>query len=126
MRAERRTCQGVTDQRADTIQPLLDRCTLGERRQEPLPEQPASHRREGVVEHIEHRAVASAASQRLDELEIAPRHVVERHDAARALDERRCQVRDAGGLQLTEIAQQCARSADRGRILGAHTESLER
>ena len=124
--AQRRTSQWIADQCADTIQPLLDCCTLRERSQEPLPQQPASHRREGVVEHIEHRAVAIATSQRLDELEIAPCHVVERHDAPRALDERRCEVRDPCGLQLMEIAQQCTCGADRGRILGAQAESLER
>ena len=42
------------------------------------------------------------------------------------LDDRRREVRDAGGLQLAQVAQQCARRADRDRVLGAQAEPLER
>ena len=53
-----------------------------------------------------------AAAQRLHQLEVAARHLVERHRAAGTLDLRPREMRHAGRLQLLQVAQQRTRRPD--------------
>src|ERR1019366_4410619 len=66
-----------------------------------------------------------APTQRLHELEIAARHLVDRHHAAGTLDDGPCEVRHSGRQQLSQVAHQRAGCADRRRIVFADPESFE-
>ena len=74
----------IGDERRHGIESRVDRRALRERREHPLPKQARAHRRPRAIEHREQRALHTAAAQRFDQLEVAARHLVERHHAARA------------------------------------------
>ena len=103
----------VAHERLDGIEPRVDRRPLDEWREQPLAQQSRAHRRHRAIEHGEQRALRAPAAQRFHQLEVAARHLVERHRAASALDLRTREMRHAAGLQLLQIAQQRARRADR-------------
>ena len=69
----------VAHERRHGVESRVDRRALDEWREKPLPQQPRAHRRRRAVEHGEQRALGAAAAQRLHQLEIAARHLVERH-----------------------------------------------
>ncbi len=125
-RAQRLPRERIVEQRAHRIEPRIDGPALRERSQNPRAKQPRAHWRRGAIEYIDERAAAIAATQRFDELEIAPRHLIERHRAPRALHHRSREVRNPLRLQLVQVAQQCAGRAHRRRIGRADAERLER
>src|SRR2546427_9745059 len=84
-------------------------------------QQPAAHWSQRAVDDSEQRRAVGVSppsgSKRLDQLEIAPRHLVERQHVAAAYDGGGREGRQAPGLQLPGVAQQRARGAD-GPALG--------
>jgi hypothetical protein len=70
--------------------------------------------------------VCCAGTQRLDELEIAARHLVERQHVAASHDRGVGQVRQAAGLQLARVAQQRAGGADRRAVVYTDAQPIQR
>ena len=69
---------------------------------------------------------AGAGAERLDQLEVAPGHLVEPEEGIAPADHGAGEVGQARRLELGEVAQQGARGADGGRVVGAHAEAVER
>jgi len=90
-----------------------------------LSQQARAHRCLRAVQHREQRALGTAAAQRLDELQVAPRHLVQRHGAAGALHLRTGEMRHAAGLQFLQVSEQRARRAYRGIVLRFQPEPIE-
>ena len=83
----------------------------------PAPEQPRSHRRAGMIEHLDQRALLLAAAA-LQQLKVAPRLRVEEHHLADASGAQRGE-RDAGvWLGLGDILYQRAGGPDGQRPVG--------
>ena len=76
----------------------FDRLSIDERSEQPLPQQPRSHRCQRSVQYAEQRPRYFPSAHGLDELEVSPRHLVERHCSIRALDSRAAEVRRSGRL----------------------------
>ena len=108
------------------VESVRDRGRVAERRQQPLPEEPAAHGRHRRVHRLQQGATARAGAQRLDQLEIAAGHLVEPEKGLAPADEGAAQVGQAGGLELDQIAEQGSRRADRRRVVRSHAESVER
>ena len=93
----------------------LDRRARSERRQQPLTQQPRTHRRLRCIEHLEHGALRAAATQTLNQLKIASRHFIQRHHTIGGVHHRPHQMRDTGRLQFTQIPQQRTGGSQRRR-----------
>src|SRR5690606_25972454 len=129
--AQRAAERRVLDQRGDGLLAPPDLVRDDERREQPAPEQPRAHRGDGLVEDVEQGARARAAArqvgpQRLDQLEVAPRHRVQRHHAAGPLDARGAQMCDARGLHLREVRDERAARHDQAVVSLLEREALER
>ena len=87
---------GCTDETVteciDGTKPRVDLGAINERSEYPLPKQPRAHRRKSAVEDSEKCPGSLRAPHRLDQLEVPPRHLVERQNASRALDFRSGEV----------------------------------
>ena len=118
----------VTDQHRDRVESCVDRRRVDERRQQPAAQQPAAHRREGAVDDSEQGGAfrVPAGAERLDELEIAPRHLIERQDVTAPHDGGVRQMRQAAGLQLARVAQQRAGGANGRSVVRADAKPIER
>ena len=85
----------VAQQRLHRIETRRDRHDVRERREDPLPEQARAHRRLRAIKHAEQRAAGIVRrAERFHQFEIAARHLVERHDAARTLKHGAREVRN--------------------------------
>ncbi len=73
---------GVGQQLADGVQPGVDRRDFGERRGEPLGDEPCAERRDGAIEDAEERAFAAAVSDCGHQLQAAARGGVDRQSLA--------------------------------------------
>ena len=101
----------------DGVEPGLDRRHVAERREHPLAEQPAAHRRERAVDRLQQRGVPGTGHERLDQLQVAAGHLVEPEVRVAAAHGGARQVRHAAGLQLGEVAEQRTRRAQGRRVL---------
>jgi hypothetical protein len=127
--AQRLARQRVGGERGHGVEARVDGVLLDQRGEQPLAQQARAHRRLRAIEHGQQRARAvavGARAQRLDQLEVAARHLVERHRAAGALHRRPREVRQAAGLQLAQVAQQRTGGADGRLVGGTEAEALER
>ncbi len=115
----------VLDKEADSIEPLPNSVHGTEGRQQPLAEQARAHRRDRAVDDLEERDPPVSGSERLDELQVAPGHFVQRHGVAdpahRGVRERRQSHR----LQLAGITEEGAGRAERWVVGLGDAESLE-
>ena len=91
-----------------------------------MAQQAAAHRRHGGVDRFEQRAAAGSGAERLHQLEVPARHVVEPEVGIDTADEWPGEVGKSGRLQLAQVAEQRAGGAERGRVAGADTEPIER
>ena len=103
---------GLSDQRGHGVESLVDALDREQRREQPLAQQPRAHRRAGPVEHADQRAGAfiDAAAHRFDQLEVATRHLVERHRVARSL-----RASAASGAARRPVAARAGTAAARRR-----------
>ena len=76
--------------------------------EEPLSEEPASHRRLGRVEEIVEGGGGAVSTKRIDQFEVAARHLVEWHRSTRAQNGGSGDLRKAVRLQLARVVQQGA------------------
>ena len=94
--------RGVVDKARDRVEPLRDRRRIGQRRREPLRQQPRAGRGHGAVDGIEQRA-APLAAERAHQFEVAARGLVDRHGRAGAFAHRRRQRRPLADLRALDI-----------------------
>ena len=94
--------RAVGDEGRDRIQPPRDRRAVGERRREPLRQQPRAGGGHGAVDRIEQRA-APLAGQRARQFEIGAGGGVDRHGGAGGLARRRRQRRAFADLRAVDI-----------------------
>src|SRR5205823_5450941 len=113
------------EERLDGVLPALDRLDLAERREDPLPEEPASHGRARRVHRAEERAGALAAAERLDELEAPSRRRIDRHVSLGPVARDLAHVLEKARLLLLGIAKDRVPRADAGRSV-VHVEARER
>ena len=93
----------------DRIEPRVDRCGIGQRRHQPLGEQPRAAAGHGAVDRLEQRAVA-LARQRAQQFEIGARRRVDEQRRARLLALGPRQRRPLGLLRLLDIGDDAGRS----------------
>ena len=72
----------VLEQRFDGVEPRGDRSRLDERREQPAPEQAPAHGGERPVDDVEQGGPFRSSAERLDQLQVAARHLVERQHVA--------------------------------------------
>ena len=108
------------------VEPRIDRRGIHERREQPAAQQPGPHRRHRAVQHLEQRRPGRSRPEWLHELEVAPRHLVEREHVARAEQARAGEMRETGGLQFARVPEQRARGAQRRPIARLHPKPVER
>ena len=123
--AQRGAAHRIAHQGRHRIESLLDGQPVQERRQQPLSQQSLAHRGDRAIEYRQQRTRQLTAAQRFDQLEIAPRHFIKRHDATRPLDDRTCEMRESARLQFSEIPQQRARRADRRTVPVPETKPIQ-
>ena len=87
---------------ADRVEPVRDRGRIGQRRGEPLRQQPRARRRHRAVDGGEQRA-APLAGERAHQFEIAARRLVDRERRAGGLAQRRRQRRALADLRALDI-----------------------
>ena len=92
----------IGDEGRDRIQPPRDRRAVGERRRQPLREQPRSGRSHRAVDRIEQRA-APFARQRPRQFEIGAGRGIDRHGGAGGFARRRRQRRAFSDLRAVDI-----------------------
>ena len=90
------------DQHLHRIEPARDRLRIGQRRGQPLREQPRARRRHGAVDGGEQRA-APFAGERAHEFEIGARRLVDRERRAGGLAHRRRQRQPLAELRALDI-----------------------
>ena len=124
--AKCRARERVRVERCYGVESREDRRQLREWCEDPLAQQSRPHRRLRAIEHADQRAArVVAGAERLDQLEVPARHLVERHRAAGTFDARAREVRQSARLQLAQVAQQRTARAHRDRICRADPEPLE-
>ncbi len=92
------TAPAVVDQDLHGVEPAVDRGGIDERSEQPAAQQPTSHGRQCTIEHFEQCGAFDTRSQRLDELEVAARHLIEWQDVASMHDCRMRKVRQPARL----------------------------
>jgi hypothetical protein len=110
----------------DRAVPRLDCRAVHERSEQPLPKKPRAHWSQCSVEDAEQSSRSFGTAHRLDELEVAASHFIERHHTRGALDLRAGEVGSAGGLELVDVAQQCAGRSDYRGVAILDSKRLER
>ena len=112
LRVQRAARARIVDPRGDARVPGGRRVLRAQRMREPLPQHPAARRGRASVEQRQERR-GGLAAQRLGDLEIAPRRVVEREEFAGRLDGQRAHVRERGLLRGGRVAEERAGGAER-------------
>ncbi len=92
----------VAREHRDGVEPARDLLRIGERRGEPLRQQPRAGRRHGAVDGGQQRA-APLARERADQFEIGARRLVDRERRAGGLAQRRRQRRPLADLRALHI-----------------------
>ena len=92
----------VGDEGRDRIEPPRDRGAVGERRGQPLRQQPRSGRGHGAVDGVEQRS-APLAGQRARQFEIGAGGRIDRHGGAGGFARRRRQRRAFADLRAVDI-----------------------
>ena len=116
----------VVHQHLHGVEARVDGPGLDERREQPAAQQPPTHRRQGPVQHLEQRASLRARPQRLDQLQVAAGHLVERQHVAAVDDAGPREVGQAARLQLARVAEQRTRGAQRGPVVRRDAQPVER
>ena len=116
----------VVDQNLHCVEPRVDRAGIDEWSEQPAPQQSAAHGRQGAVERFEQCRAFDTRPERFDELEIAAGHLIEWQHVAAAHDRGVRQMWQATRLELSRVAQQRARGANRGTIIRTHAEPIQR
>ena len=106
------------DEELHQVEPALDLGPLGERRGDPLGQQPRAGPGQGAVDGGEQAALAPPVEP-AHQLEIAPRRRIDLHRAVGALAPRRRQRRPLAGLRELDIVEQRAAGRDLGAREGA-------
>ena len=115
----------VVHQHLECVETRGDAVHRAQRRQQPLPEQARPHGGDRPIQYLEQRSALLARAHRLGQLEVAPRHLVQRHRGAYAPHRRRRELRQAARLQFARVLEQCPRRAE-GRPVGiADPEAFE-
>ena len=103
----------VLDQRPDRLVPRDDRVPVRQRPREPAAEEPRADRGRRLVDDAEERRLPPAVPQRLQELEVRHRRVVEPHVLGGDERARRAEPGERGGLDLAQVRDDRPRRADR-------------
>ena len=96
-----------------------------QRCQQPAPQRARAHGRDGVVQHRDEGGALVSRAQRLGQLQVPARHLVDHHGRAGTAHDGRLQVRQPAGADLRDVGEQGARGAHRGRITRLDAESLQ-
>ena len=101
-----------------------------ERAQQPVAQQACTHACQGFVENLDERARASARSdvdtQRLEQLEVATRHLIERHPLALPVHAGCAQRRERARLHFRNVGNQRAQRADQRGVVRLKAETVQR
>ena len=111
---------GVGDEHGGGVEAFVDRPLLHQRRGEPVSQQTGPHRRTGAVEDPGQGAAPPVAggAAGADELQAAPRGLVDLHPLAASPGGERRDPRDRRRLVLVEVMNDPAGRADAGEITG--------
>jgi len=94
--------EGVIDENLDAVETAADGVGIGQRRCQPLRQEPRAGRRHGAVDRGQERA-APLARERARELQVRPRRLIDRQGRALRLAERRRQRRPFAELRAFDI-----------------------
>src|SRR6185503_18853339 len=89
-------------------------------------EQPPAHGGERAIENLEQRGTLRTGAQRLDQLKVAARHLIEGKDVAAAHERRAREVRKPAWLELPGVAQQRTSGANRRAVFRRDSQPIER
>ena len=116
-RAEVGAEAGVADQLGDGLVPLDDRGEVGQRRGQPVGQEPGPHRRAGPVDRLEERALAAAVAEGPGQLQAPPGHLVEGEDVLAVVGGEPGDVADGRLLGVAEVGDQGPGGLDLGAVV---------
>jgi hypothetical protein len=108
------------------VEPLSDRGRIAQGREQPLPEQPTTHRGDRRVDGLEQRATPRSGAKRLDQLEVPAGHLIQPEESTAPTHAGPGEMGEPARLQLAEVAQQRAGRAKRGIIVAVDAQAIER
>ncbi len=119
---------GVCDKLIDRFDSRIDCCDIGQRRRQPIGQQPSAQASDRAVEHSEQRAFPPAVAQGGDQFQAAARGGVNRQPIARRIRHELVDMGERSFLGLLQIIEHRAGSAQCGNIgsrLRIETETFE-
>ena len=110
----------IVHQRLHRVQPPLNPLDVEQRLQQPLPEQPRAHRREGPIQQRQQAALARALPECAHQLEVAPRGRINHHELLGGVRGDAGQVRQRVHAIVLEVFQGLGRGLlSRGQLIAA-------
>ena len=121
---------GVGDEFGDGVEPGVDRGDVGERRGEPIGEQPGAERSDGAIDRAEERTFAAAVADRFGDLQAAARGGIDREAVVGRIGREAIDVGERRLLRFAQVIEDRAGGAERGGIgsgwFGVEAEAVER